>query len=106
MNDATGGNIPEPKKSATAEQLRSVTAPSLPYGKAFMVQFSSETDPSLEHAMGRLEHLQSGRRAPFASAAELLACIVVMLTDADAAGPPNMTEDRGQVSGAPLEGPS
>jgi hypothetical protein len=106
MDGAMGGNIPEPKKSATAGRLRSVDAPSLPYGKAFMVQFSSVTDPSLEHATGRLEHLQSGRRAPFASAAELLACIGVMLTDSDAARPPSMTEGRGQLSGASLEEPS
>ena len=98
MGDPTGRRVPEP--------ARSVDAPSLPYGKAFVVQFSSETDQDLEHATGRLEHLQSGRRVPFASTAELLACIVVMLTDADAARPPSMTEGRGQVSSAAPEGPS
>jgi len=98
MGDPTGRRVPE--------RAKAVDAPSLPYGNAFVVQFSSETDQNLEHATGRLEHLQSGRRVPFASTAELLACIVVMLTDADAARPPSMTEGRGQLSSAAPEGPT
>jgi len=65
--------------------LRGAAASALPYGKAFVVQFSSETDRTLEHATGRIEHLESGRRVSFSSAAELLACIVVMLGDVDPA---------------------
>jgi len=64
---------------------RGAGASALPYGKAFVVQFSAETDRTLEHATGRIEHLESGRRVSFSSAAELLACIVVMLGDVDPA---------------------
>jgi hypothetical protein len=53
----------------------------LPYANAFVVQFTAETDASLEHAGGRVEHLQSGRRARFASTADLIACMASLLTD-------------------------
>jgi len=55
--------------------------PGLPYAKAFVVQFTAETDARLEHAGGRVEHLQTGRRARFASIVDLLACIVSLLGD-------------------------
>jgi len=55
--------------------------PSLPYAKAFVVQFSAETDARLERAAGRVEHLQTGRRTRFASVYDLLACIVALLAD-------------------------
>lgn len=60
--------------------------PTLPYAKAFVVQFTTETDGRLQHATGRVEHLQSGRRARFVSTAELLACIVALLADSRGAG--------------------
>lgn len=44
--------------------------PALPAWKAFVVQFSREADGELQFS-GRVEHLQSGRRAQFASAEEL-----------------------------------
>jgi len=75
----------ESSRGADVGQKRSAAASALPYGKAFVVQFSSETDRTLEHATGRIEHLESGRRVSFSSAAELLACIVVMLGDVDPA---------------------
>ena len=53
--------------------------PALPYAKAFVVHFSFETDAGLKRATGRVEHLQSGRRATFASLVELLLCLVAML---------------------------
>jgi hypothetical protein len=56
--------------------------PALPYAKAFVVHFTAESDARLERASGRVEHLQSGRRVRFASAADLLACIVELLADA------------------------
>ena len=54
----------------------------LPYAKAFVVQFAAATDAGLEHASGRVEHLQSGRQARFASMTDLVACIAVLLRDA------------------------
>lgn len=53
----------------------------LPYARAFVVQFTSETDARLEHAEGRVEHMLSGRRVRFASAVDLLACIARLLAD-------------------------
>jgi len=53
----------------------------LPYARAFVVQFTSETDARLKHAEGRVEHMRSGRRVRFASAVDLLACIVRLLAD-------------------------
>ena len=67
--------------------------PALPYAKAFVVQFSYETDAGLKRATGRVEHLQSGRRAAFASPVGLLACLVAMLGD-EQAKPPKATGRR------------
>jgi hypothetical protein len=47
----------------------------LPYAKAFVVQFTSDTDARLVHAAGRVEHMQSGRSMRFTSATDLLVCI-------------------------------
>ena len=69
--------------------------PSLPYAKAFVVQFSAETGARLEHAAGRVEHLQTGRRTRFASVYDLLACIVALLDDDNAPGKPGNRVRRG-----------
>jgi hypothetical protein len=69
-----GAEIPTPD--------RAHTPPALPYAKAFVVQFSAETDPRLGTTSGRVEHLQTGRRSRFASADELLAWIMAMLAGA------------------------
>ena len=61
---------------------RTHTQPALPYAKAFVVQFSAETDPRLGTTTGRVEHLQTGRRSRFATADELLAWIMAMLAGA------------------------
>ena len=60
---------------------RPADRPSLPYAKAFVVQFSAETDARLERAAGRVQHLQTGRRTRFASIYDLLGCIVALLAD-------------------------
>lgn len=44
--------------------------PALPAWKAFVVQFSRDTDGDSRFS-GRVEHLQSGRHARFASVEEL-----------------------------------
>jgi hypothetical protein len=61
--------------------------PTLPYARAFVVLFTAETDIDLQHAAGRVEHLQTGRRSRFASVVDLVACIVKLLGD-DAGEPP------------------
>ena len=51
----------------------------LPVWKAFVVQFSLETNPRAGRFSGRVEHMSSGRRAHFASTRELLAVLEEML---------------------------
>jgi hypothetical protein len=53
----------------------------LPYARAFVVQFTADSDVSLERVEGRVEHMQSGRRARFASTEELLASLAHFLAD-------------------------
>lgn len=56
-------------------------APTLPVWKAFAVQFSTETSAARGVFSGRVEHLNSGRRARFVSKADLLAVLERMLGD-------------------------
>ena len=55
--------------------------PSLPYARAFVVQFSAETDGKLERVAGRIEHLQTGRRKRFTSIYDLLACLAALFPE-------------------------
>ena len=43
----------------------------LPPDRAFVVQFSDDTNPDRERVRGRAEHLQSGRRCRFNSLGQL-----------------------------------
>ena len=51
----------------------------LPYARSFLVQFSADTDPGLRRAVGRVEHVPSGRRSPFTSIEGLCASIAAVL---------------------------
>ena len=53
----------------------------LPVWKAFVVQFSRETNPRARKFSGRVEHMSSGRRARFTSAPELLAALRTLLVE-------------------------
>jgi hypothetical protein len=57
-------------------------APELPTGKAFVLQLSRETGPTLEPFAGRIEHLASGRRLKFESFAAFQAAVGRLLTEA------------------------
>jgi hypothetical protein len=75
---------PEPSRAGDPVPRRDGgDKPTLPYAKAFVVQFTAETDARLEHVAGRLEHLQTGRRARFTSMKDLHARFVAMLAEAD-----------------------
>lgn len=68
-----------PAGSATASDGATPEGgPALPAWKAFVVQFSRETEA---HGVftGRVEHLNSGRRLRFASEEELLSALKKML---------------------------
>jgi hypothetical protein len=79
----------------------------LPYARAFVVQFTSESDVRLEHEEGRVEHMQSDRRVRFASAVDLLACIARLLADdkSDSTGRP-MIGMRGRCPKGPSVEPA
>lgn len=53
--------------------------PPLPAWKAFVVQFSRETGVEPGAFSGRVEHIESGRRARFASPDSLLAALAKMI---------------------------
>jgi hypothetical protein len=57
-------------------------APELPTEKAFVVQLSGETGPTLEPFAGRVEHLASGRRLRFGSFAAFRAAVIRLLAQA------------------------
>ena len=56
-------------------------APELPTGKAFVLQLSRETGPTLEPFAGRVEHLATGRRARFATFEEFQAAVIRLLSE-------------------------
>lgn len=72
---------PRPTRSRRAERRPDAEEPALPYARAFMVQFSADTDARLKRAVGRIEHLQTGTRRRFASISDLRRCIAAMLVD-------------------------
>jgi hypothetical protein len=55
--------------------------PALPAWKAFVVQFTRESEGLAETFSGRVEHLSSGRRARFASPEELVATLRRLLDE-------------------------
>ena len=70
-----------PRRAAPPESAAQQSAPTLPAWKAFAVQFSAETVAGGRVFSGRVEHLNSGRRARFVSKADLLAVLERMLAD-------------------------
>jgi len=66
------------QKAPTHSRLE---APELPTGKAFVVQLSRDTGPTLDPFIGRVEHLATGRRLRFESLADFQAAVIRLLTD-------------------------
>jgi hypothetical protein len=59
---------------------KSVTdRPSLPTGRAFVVQLHAEADIALRRLHGRVEHIVSGEATRFASVKELVTFMVELL---------------------------
>jgi hypothetical protein len=71
------------QRAESPDPSHAPTPSALPYAKAFVVQFSAETDARRGAVTGRIEHLQTGRRSRFGSTDELLAWIMAMLAGAD-----------------------
>lgn len=55
--------------------------------RAFVVQFRTETDASLRHVAGRVEHVASQHTASFQSWADLRAFMARVLAEVRARGP-------------------
>lgn len=70
-----------PSRGASADSAAASPAPTLPPWKAFVVQFSTEAGVCAGVFSGRVEHLNSGRRARFVSKQDLLAVLERMLGD-------------------------
>jgi len=68
-----------PDSKSSGGRHREDDGPTLPYTRAFLVQFSAETDAGLSHAAGRVEHLETGTRSRFSSIEGLRASIATML---------------------------
>ena len=54
---------------------------SMPADRAFVVWLSKDSEPEAERLYGRVEHLHSGRRTHFASEAELMAFVTLVLLE-------------------------
>ena len=63
------------------EVTSSPEAPELPTEKAFVLQLTRETGPSLEPFAGRVEHIASGRRLRFEDFAAFRAAVTRLLAE-------------------------
>ena len=77
----------KPTNPELGDRADSAQSATLPYEKAFVVQFTAETGSSLTPAAGRVEHLLTGRRSRFASIEEFLDCLARLLVDEAKAAP-------------------
>ena len=66
----------------------------LPDCRAFLVRLSEQTDPALQHPVGRIEHVETGLRGSFSSFEELRDFVASVLAE-EALG-----EDEGPGSAA------
>jgi len=74
----------QPRTQSSPHVTSSPEAPELPTDKAFVLQLSRETGPSLEPFAGRVEHVASGRRVRFGDCAAFRAAVTYADgTDAD-----------------------
>lgn len=58
-------------------------SPALPASRAFLVHFSRDSGFDVDSLSGRVEHLNSGRRAQFDSGHDLLAALTLLLDTID-----------------------
>ena len=60
-----------------------IERPSLPTGRAFVVQLHAEADIAHRRLHGRVEHIVSGEATRFASVDELVTFMVELLAEAE-----------------------
>lgn len=68
-------------KAAASEGPLSNT-PELPTGRAFVLQLTRDTGPTLQPFAGRVEHLATGRRARFATFEDFQQAVIRLLREA------------------------
>jgi len=71
-----------PRPTTEAGEAPQLNAPELPAGKAFVLQLSRDTGPTLQPFAGRVEHLASGRRVRFATFEDFRAAVIRLLSEA------------------------
>lgn len=71
----------DPARTAPSRSEEASEPPALPAWKAFVVQFSRESEGKGDVFAGRVEHLSSGRRARFDSPEELLRTLQTLLEE-------------------------
>ena len=81
MRGMKAGTTRRPSRPSPPACAGDTSGPSLPAWKAFVVQFSHETGTRPGIFSGRVEHLNSGRRARFASKQDLLVVLERLLGD-------------------------
>jgi hypothetical protein len=69
-------------RHASTDEGRLAPGPELPTDRAFVLQLSRETGPTLEPFAGRVEHLATGRRTRFATFEEFRAAMIRLLGEA------------------------
>jgi hypothetical protein len=67
----------------TRREASAPDPPELPTGKAFVLQLSRETGPTLTPFIGRVEHLATGRRLRFESMTAFQAALTRLLTETE-----------------------
>ena len=85
MRDMKGRAASRPSQRASSTSVSGLST--LPAWKAFVVQFSTETSTRTGIFSGRVEHLNSGRRARFVTRQELLLLLERLLGEIEDASP-------------------
>lgn len=78
-------NSPESDKPPAGD--RDAACTTLPVERSFVVRFTGSTDPELASCVGRVEHVDSGRRQSFADLPALLDFLRQVLADGVGDGP-------------------
>jgi hypothetical protein len=76
--------------------MESGMATSQAHARVFVVQLGSDADPGHGHLVGRLEHVDSGRRGRFASVEEMTEFFARILRELETPEPIGETEDSTQ----------
>ena len=83
----TEANEGETSKAEDRRGRRSIIECSRASGKAFVLQLSRDTGPTLQPFTGRVEHLATGRRVRFATFEDFQQAVIRLLSEAQMRDP-------------------